>query len=189
MPKAPKPFLRLHVRASRLEFVLALIFVSFFYVVLVRATQWAIDAVELAISHDASGRAIIFGYCGNPCVIQENKGGDAVKFVQAASKLKEGQRVIVDGECYSACVLFADFARPKVCITDRAEFFLHMGSSTLVKPDGTRLAWYPPHSDDIEEYVSEHGGYPQTGIKEKMLPIQHPDTLKFWPKCDLAELG
>ena len=72
----------------------------------------------------AIARAV--GNCGNPCTIVRNTGGRIIDFEDAGDAIRSGkQRLVIDGYCASACMVMADRARPRTCITSRAVFGYH----------------------------------------------------------------
>ena len=79
---------------------------------------------------------LVFGNCGirDPCFIAPNDGGQVYLFVQAARAVNRGDKnlVVINTACASACALFADMARERVCIGELAVFQFHKG---------TRLHW------------------------------------------------
>jgi len=125
------------------------------------------------------------------CTIRNNPGGDVQLFQAAAQEvLDEGKRLVIDGFCASACVVLADIARANTCITTDAQIAVHKASiirvtgKTVVDgrevPTGRLLRREdPPDSDDINEWVYAHGGYPTKGVK--IIPVK--DARQFWPMC------
>ena len=59
--------------------------------------------------------------------IAEDRGGQIGHYLQAFSMLRSsGERVVVDGNCLSACTLVLGIIPPsKVCATQRARFGFH----------------------------------------------------------------
>lgn len=117
----------------------------------------------------------VFGLwgCRNPCVIKYDGGGLIVAYVGVATQfLRNGKTLVIDGPCYSACAILADFARPNVCITSRATFQFHMAY-------GAFRRFEPPASSDVRAWVISRGGFPEDGF----LPMPFQDARQFWPKC------
>lgn len=112
--------------------------------------------------------------CGDPCRISENFGGHAVVFEFAAKTLSERRKhgAVIDGYCASGCALFADLARPNICITRNAVMAFHMASDEREPNDRA----------DIKHWIRDHGGFPsnESGVMKYM---RYPDTLEFWPEC------
>lgn len=144
----------------------------------------ALGAIALFTSHfDLVGH--VFAGCGEPCVVRENRGGAVHLFTSAAVAVHLGGRkqVIIDGYCHSACAMFADRARPHVCITPNATFGFHKKSwvqnGILTHGDPTE------HSKEIHQWVIARGGYPLVGIVQ----MDHREALRFWPFCSAADSG
>ena len=131
--------------------------------------------------------------------IYDNRGGRDDYFLLAAEEvLKNGRYIKIDGECHSACVLFADKARPNVCITGNAVFRFHMQTTRfmhvlITEVDGvlayqeTLLEFRDPMtlSDDIDEWVMKHGGYPKGDPPDidSLLKMDSKEVSAFWPMC------
>src|SRR5262249_26582814 len=73
----------------------------------------------------AIARAV--GSCGDPCTVTASNGGIITDFQRAADAIRAGarQQLVIDGYCASACMVLADRARPRACITSRAVFAYH----------------------------------------------------------------
>jgi hypothetical protein len=97
--------------------------------------------------------------------ILASPGGDVVPFLKLFETLRySGERVIIDGPCYSACTLvLSEISRNRICVTSRAVLGFH--AARLVDQDGreydasdaTRLmaASYPAA---IRAWIERHGG-------------------------------
>ena len=145
-------------------------------------------------SADASWEAVFqaaFGPCGEPCVIRSCPGGNVKIFNAAASAVLHGnvrRTIVVDGQWTSACVLFADMARERVCITPRARFGFHKGTThQLFFTPGYIVAvekgrFDPAHSSDIERWVRARKGYPTRGL----LQMPFNEARRFWRVCNFG---
>ena len=129
-----------------------------------------------------------FGKCGATCVIRYNPGGEVRVFLAAARAVRAGAKrlVVIDGPCISACAIFADQARSKVCITGRASFGFHKARQFAVHSLGNGKARYremgrsdPPHSADIARWVKQNGGFPYEGLRV----MSARQATKFWRRC------
>ena len=108
------------------------------------------------------------------CRITYSTGGDERVFRLAAEEVLAGyaEEVQIDGRCYSGCVLFADHARQKVCLTSKAEMYVHKAWQKRSFELGRwrfDLTIYsdPSHSKDVNEWVYRtKGGYPYDGFAE-----------------------
>jgi hypothetical protein len=110
--------------------------------------------------------------CGDPCMIEHNNGGVIADFENAGDAIHDGARqmLVIDGYCASACMVMADRARPRACITSRAQFGYH--ETNYVRPI--------PLSADLNGWVMNHGGYPSYAAMG-IMPNQAAQ--QFWPVC------
>jgi hypothetical protein len=70
--------------------------------------------------------------------IVQDKGGPVGKYLQAFAQARStGERVIIDGDCLSACTLPAN----QICATPRARFGFHAASmpNNVVELDTARI--------------------------------------------------
>jgi hypothetical protein len=128
------------------------------------------EAVPLNQGAAAIARSV--GNCGNPCTVESNSGGIIVDFEHAADAIRSGarQKLVIDGYCASACMVMADRARPRACITSRAQFGYH-------KTNYNRPI---PLSAGLHSWIMRHGGFPSyngMGIMPNEVARQ------FWPLC------
>lgn len=147
-----------------------------------------VAAPAAAQSANQALRAALGG-CGEPCVIRYSPGGDVALFQAAAKAVRAGarRRVIIDGPCLSACAIFADMVRSRVCITSRASFGFHKASVFAVhtSSDGTgqklRLVARedPPQSRDISNWVRRNGGFPTRGMRT----MSNRQAARFFRRC------
>ena len=118
----------------------------------------------------AIARAV--GNCGNPCTIVRNTGGRIIDFEDAGNAIRAGrQRLVIDGYCASACMVMADRARPRACITPSAVFGYH--KTNFGRP-------IPLHAD-LNGWIMRHGGFPRFGSTPGTMP--NSVARQFWPMC------
>ncbi len=135
----------------------------------------------------------VLGRCGEPCFVDDNPGGEVSDFLDAAKAIQHGARnqVIIPWRCASACAIFADKARPHVCIMPSTVFAFHKGTHSLMRGDevvkvlGT---FDPPQSSDIHAWVKAHGGFPKAEYFRDMLKMKYEEASKFFPRCTAAQL-
>ncbi len=106
--------------------------------------------------------------------ISEDRGGQIGHYLQAFSMLRtSGERVVVDGNCLSACTLLLGIIPPaKVCATQRARFGFHAAwmpdeeGRVVTSPLGTQALWniYP---NPVRRWISRNGG-----LSRKMIFMQ-----------------
>ena len=106
--------------------------------------------------------------------IADDMGGPLGEYLLVFAAIRDaGERVMIDGSCFSACTLVtALIPRDKICITERAMLGFHAGwfenkaGERVVSPTGTRVLYemYPPI---IRNWISRRGGLgPRTIILE-----------------------
>ena len=72
-----------------------------------------------------------------PTIILHDDGGVVVEYIKRYADLRDqGQRVIVDGPCMSACTLVLGILPPKdVCATPNATFGFHSATEHWINPE------------------------------------------------------
>jgi hypothetical protein len=106
--------------------------------------------------------------------IAEDRGGQIGHYMQAFAMLRSsGERVVVDGNCLSACTLVLGLIpRSRICATPRARFGFHaawmpdVDGRPVTSPMGTEALWnvYPT---TVRRWISRHGG-----LSRKMIFLQ-----------------
>jgi hypothetical protein len=128
-------------------------------------------------SAGAAAIARVIGPCtGEACVVRSNGGGSIVYFEDAAYVIRRTRkRLVIDGFCASACMVMADRARPRTCITERAVFAYH----------NTNRNYPIPLRSDLHRWIMRHGGYPAFHGTPGIMPNQVAQ--HFFPRCKSAE--
>jgi len=110
--------------------------------------------------------------CGDPCTIQNNNGGLIADFENTGDAIRAGARpaLVIDGFCASACMVMADRARPRACITSRAQFGYH--ETNYNRPI--------PLDADLNGWIMQHGGFPSYN---RMGIMPNDAAQQFWPLC------
>lgn len=160
----------------------------------------AIQEVFILALQDFTQLNDTIGQCTDVCVITSNNGGWVPDFKKAAEIVKRRNiHVKIDGACYSACAVFADAARPQVCITKRAEFYFHLGTNYKNLPvefsfagaSGVKRSWKlfsvtvpvstfePEQSPLVRDWILQKGGFPADGF----LKMDYEAAQSFWPMC------
>ena len=121
----------------------------------------------------AAAIARSIGPCGDPCTVAASNGGRIVDFTYAGDAIRSGarQKLVIDGYCASACMVLADRARPRACITSRAVFAYH--KTNFNRPI--------PLRSDLRHWIVSHGGYPEFTGTPGVMPNQVAQ--QFWPQC------
>lgn len=142
----------------------------------VRQSRYAIIDPERAVFGDNG--------CGNPCIMNESRGGIVLAFTNmAAIIVAEHRMLVINGRCPSACAIMADLARPFVCITPRASFHFHKGF--IRTPEGVVARFDPYSSEDVWRWINVRGGFPY----DDFLDMEFREARQFWEVCTLKGKG
>jgi hypothetical protein len=111
-------------------------------------------------------------------------GGPLGKYLLRFTRMRDsGERVIIDGNCHSACTLVTMIPKERICVTRRAVLGFHAGwvegqnGSVVVTAEGTRLLieLYPPM---IRSWINEHGG-----LSTRVILLKGRELAGFYPLC------
>jgi hypothetical protein len=112
-------------------------------------------------------------------------GGLVGPFVETFERLRQsGERVIIDGPCYSACTLVLSMLpRQQICVTRRAVFgfhgarLLHEDGRLRPEPRASRfvLQTYPP---DVRRWIQRRGG-----LSSRLLLLRGRELAAMFPSC------
>ena len=118
-------------------------------------------------------------------LISEDRGGQIGHYLQAFATLRSsGERVVIDGNCLSACTLVLGLVpRERICATPRARLGFHaawMPDETgrpVTSPMGTQALWniYP---NTIRRWISRNGG-----LSRKMIFLQGRELAGYVQNC------
>ena len=119
-------------------------------------------------------------------LIAGDRGGQIGRYLQTFAQVRSsGERVVIDGNCLSACTLVLGLVpRSRVCATSRARFGFHAAwmpdsdGHPVTSPMGTQALWniYPSH---VRSWISRNGG-----LSRKMIYLQGRDLDGIVASCD-----
>jgi|SRR6516164_8815017 len=116
--------------------------------------------------------------------IGDDLGGSLGTYLLMFTRLRDsGERIIIDGKCFSACTLVTIIPRERICVTQRAVLGFHAGwidDQTGRQPtskEGTSLLFelYPA---TIRRWITDHGG-----LGTRMILLQGRELMTFYPPC------
>jgi hypothetical protein len=117
--------------------------------------------------------------------ILSSPGGPVVPFVELFEKVRQsGERVVIDGPCYSACTLVLSMLpRERICVTRRASLGFHAARSMdrfgrfYAEPEATQAvqAIYPP---PVRNWIARRGG-----LSSKLLVLRGKELAAMFPTC------
>src|SRR6478752_9844387 len=117
-------------------------------------------------------------------LIKNDGGGDIPQYIAKYLYLQlSGERVVIDGECLSACTLALGLlAQDRRCFTNKARLGFHAariesGTLRIREPLGTDVFWlvYPP---EIRRWISKHGG-----LASRMIYLEGKELAAMYPPC------
>jgi hypothetical protein len=118
--------------------------------------------------------------------IAEDRGGQIGQYLQAFGMLRSsGERVVIDGNCLSACTLVLGIIPPsRICATPRARLGFHaawmpdVDGHPVTSPMGTQALWniYPNH---VRRWINRNGG-----LSRKMIFMQGRELTNYVASCE-----
>ena len=119
--------------------------------------------------------------------ISEDRGGQIGRYLQAFAMLRSsGERVVIDGNCLSACTLILGMIpRSRICATSRAVLGFHAAwmpgrdGRPVTSSLGTQELWkiYPRR---VRRWINRHGG-----LSRQMIYLQGRALYRIVPSCVL----
>jgi hypothetical protein len=117
--------------------------------------------------------------------ISEDRGGQIGQYLQTFALLRaSGERVIIDGNCLSACTLVLGIIpRDRICATSRARLGFHAAwmpdedGRPVTSPMGTQALWrvYPT---SVRTWITRNGG-----LSRKMIFLEGRALARYVPSC------
>jgi hypothetical protein len=118
--------------------------------------------------------------------IADDRGGQIGRYLEAFTTVRlSGGRVVVDGNCLSACTLVLGLIpHERICATHRARFGFHAAwmpdrdGRPVTSTSGTQALWniYPA---SVRQWISRHGG-----LSREMIFMQGQDLNGIVASCD-----
>jgi hypothetical protein len=132
---------------------------------------------------------LAWAFCGvqpsqGEVIIKNDRGGDVLEYYAKYQSLQSrGERVVIDGDCLSACTLVLGLiAKEQRCFTRRARFGFHAawdesGKTQVRNAIGTAifLSSYPAV---ILQWLDKHGG-----LTSKVLYLEGKELAAMYPPC------
>ncbi len=116
--------------------------------------------------------------------IRDDMGGSLGKYFRTFTAIRDsGERVIIDGNCYSACTLVTIIPKERICVTRRAALGFHAGwvehdiGGRAVSAEGTRLL-YQLYPATIRNWIDTHGG-----LGVRMIVLKGRDLTALYALC------
>jgi len=118
--------------------------------------------------------------------ILASPGGEVGSYLELFAAVRQsGQRVVIDGPCYSACTLvLSSIPRNRICVTRRAVLGFHAprwidrrGRQYAASNDTVRAVTdvYPA---DVRAWIDRHGG-----LTGKPIYLRGSQLMAMYPRC------
>ena len=117
--------------------------------------------------------------------IEASDGGEVTQFAELFALLRQtGERIVIDGPCYSACTLILSIIpRSRICVTRRAILGFHAAKwvnqygEEFAATDATRVvaATYPA---EIRNWIRRHGG-----LTRRPIYLRGRELTALYPLC------
>ncbi|MBI5262312.1 MAG: hypothetical protein HY852_10915 [Bradyrhizobium sp.] len=117
--------------------------------------------------------------------IMASPGGAVGPFLDLFEKVRDsGERVVIDGPCFSACTLVLSMVpNERICVTRRAVLGFHAARSidgrgrTYAEPEASELVLqaYPA---PVRGWISRRGG-----LSSRMLLLRGRELASIYPRC------
>jgi hypothetical protein len=117
--------------------------------------------------------------------IRDDMGGPLGRYIRIFAAIRDsGERVIIDGSCFSACTLvIAMIPKERICITERAALGFHAGwvarqtGGSAIDAEGTRLL-YELYPAAIRSWIATHGG-----LGARTIVLRGRELAAIYPLC------
>jgi hypothetical protein len=117
--------------------------------------------------------------------IRDDMGGSLGNYLLMFTRMRDsGERVIIDGNCFSACTLVTIIPKERICVTQRAVLGFHAGwidDQTRNRPtsaEGTSVLFelYPPA---LRRWITKHGG-----LGPRTILLKGRELMAFYRACE-----
>jgi hypothetical protein len=144
-----------------------------------RATKWALFLALMFV-----GISVNSQHAKSDVLIKDDGGGDIYQYFAKYLYLQmRGERVVIDGDCLSACTLVLGLvAKEQRCFTTDARLGFHAaftesGKTQVGNPIGTDIFWsvYPA---EIRRWIRRHGG-----LTSKVIYLEGQELAAMYPPC------
>ena len=113
-------------------------------------------------------------------------GGEVGSFIKLFDEMRDtGERVIIDGPCYSACTLvLSTIPKERICVTRRAVLGFHGAlladrkGNIYRAPSSLNAAVAEVYPEPVQDWIARHGG-----LTRKMLTLRGPELYRYYPRC------
>ena len=118
--------------------------------------------------------------------ILRSPGGEVGSFLRLFTALRDsGERIIIDGPCYSACTLvLGTIPNDRICVTRRAVLGFHgarifdrRGREYRV-PASVNAQVTAAYPEPVQQWIAQRGG-----LTRKLIKLRGAELYRFYPRC------
>lgn len=114
-------------------------------------------------------------------------GGEVGSFLNLFSALRDsGQRIVIDGPCYSACTLvLSTIPKDRICVTSRAVLGFHGArlidneGNEYVAPPSLNAAVTQVYPKPVQQWIARRGG-----LSKKLITLRGAALYRYYPRCN-----
>ena len=117
--------------------------------------------------------------------ILASPGGEVGSYIKLFSVLRQsGQRVIVDGPCFSACTLvLSTIPRNRICVTPKAVLGFHAprwvdGQGRQYAATSETRIFVATYPASVRAWIERHGG-----LTSKLILLRGRELATMFPRC------
>jgi len=134
--------------------------------------------------------ALVFAGASSSAVadirILGSQGGEVSSFVHLFGLVRDsGERVIIDGPCYSACTLVLGMVpSERICVTRRALLGFHgaklvdRAGKVYRAPQALNAAVAEVYPEPVQDWIARHGG-----LTTKMITLRGAELYRYYQRC------
>jgi hypothetical protein len=118
--------------------------------------------------------------------ILSSPGGEVRGFLRLFEVLREsGERIVIDGPCYSACTLvLSTIPRDRICVTRRAVLGFHgprlfdYEGNEYVVPPSLNAAVANVYPKPVQHWIAGRGG-----LTKRLIRLRGAELYRHYPRC------
>ena len=118
--------------------------------------------------------------------ILASPGGEVGSFLKLFEALREsGERIVIDGPCYSACTLvLGTIPQDRICVTRRAVLGFHGArlfdrAGNEYRPSASlNTAVTEAYPKPVQQWIARRGG-----LSRKLITLRGAELYRYYPRC------
>lgn len=131
-----------------------------------------------------------FACAGTPATadvrILSSRGGEVGSFLRMFQSIRDsGERVIIDGPCFSACTLVLSIVpKERICVTRRAVLGFHGArlfdreGNEYRAPRSLNTAVTQVYPEPVQQWIARRGG-----LTKKLITMRGAELHRYYPRC------